>query len=171
LVEAARVGLGFDSHRFVTGRPLILGGVHVPFHSGLHGHSDADAVVHAVIDALLGAAGRGNIGERFPDTDPVYAGSDSCALLELVREELASDGWRVLNLDCVVIADEPRLGPHVGSMSDRLSALLGVAPGDVSIKPKTSEGLGLVRLSGRGAAGEVREAGLAAMATVLLARA
>jgi len=169
-VVTTRIGLGFDSHRFVKGRPLVLGGVKIPFEFGLDGHSDADALVHAIIDALLGATGRGNIGERFPDTDPAYAGADSCALLGEVWRELTADGWQVVNLDCVVIAESPRLGPHLAAMRSRLAELLGVTSAEVSVKPKTAEGLGFVgpgrpdrRPDPRGP-----EAGLATMAAVLM---
>lgn len=136
-----RIGLGFDSHRFVRGRPLVLGGVKIPFEFGLDGHSDADALVHAIIDALLGATGRGNIGERFPDTDPAYAGADSCTLLGEVWRELAADGWRVVNVDTVVVTSRPRLAPYVGPMRCRLGSTLGVAAERICVKPKTREGL------------------------------
>jgi 2-C-methyl-D-erythritol 2,4-cyclodiphosphate synthase len=169
-VVTTRIGLGFDSHRFVRGRPLVLGGVKIPFEFGLDGHSDADALVHAVIDALLGATGRGNIGERFPDTDPAYAGADSCALLGEVWRELAADGWRVVNLDCVVIAESPRLEPHLAAMRGRLAELLGLTPAEVSVKPKTAEGLGPIGPSrpDRRPDPRERESGLAAMAVVLM---
>lgn len=160
-----RIGLGFDSHRFVAGRPLVLGGVRIPYEFGLDGHSDSDALTHAIIDALLGAAGRGNIGERFPDTDPAYRDADSAGLLARVWAELARDGYRVVNLDCVVITDQPRLGPHLPAMAERLSAVLDLASDQVSVKPKTAEGLGW------GSAGSGLEPGapvLAAMAVALL---
>ncbi len=155
-----RIGLGFDSHRFAPGRPLVLGGVRIPFELGLEGHSDADALAHAVIDALLGAAGRGNIGQRFPDTDPALRGVDSTGLLAEVWAELSRDGFRLVNLDVVLIAEKPRLGAYLGAMSEGLAGVLGAAPGDVSVKPKTAEGLGFI---GEGL-------GLAAMAVVLLER-
>ncbi|RJQ12042.1 MAG: 2-C-methyl-D-erythritol 2,4-cyclodiphosphate synthase [Bacillota bacterium] len=156
---AYRVGLGFDSHRYIAGRPLVLGGVKIPFLLGLDGHSDADALIHAVMDAVLGAAGRGNIGERFPDDDPAYEGADSASLLRAVWDELAADGYRVINLDCVVVAEKPRLNDHVAAMRRRLGEILGVSPARVNVKPKTAEGLGSY---GRGE-------GLAATAVVLLA--
>jgi len=157
---SARVGLGFDSHRFGPGRPLVLAGVRLPYHLGLEGHSDGDALTHAVIDALLGAAGAGNIGQWFPDDDPSYRGADSLGLLRRVREEVASRGWRPVNVDCVVVTDEPRLTPHLGDMRRRLAEALGLGEGAVEIKPKTAEGLGL--------AGEGR--GLVALAVVLVSR-
>lgn len=156
-----RVGLGFDSHLFVAGRPLVLGGVRIPFELGLAGHSDADALTHAVIDALLGATGRGNIGERFPDSDPAYRDADSLSLLGEVWAELAKDGYRVVNVDCVLITEKPRLSPHLGLMSQRLAAAVGADAGRVSVKPKTTEGLGLVGRPGEG---------LAAMVVVLIDR-
>ncbi len=155
-----RVGLGFDSHRFVAGRRLVLGGVRIPFELGLDGHSDADALTHAVIDALLGATGSGNIGGRFPDTDPAYRDADSLTLLGKVWTELAKDGYRVVNVDCVVITEKPRLSSHLGLMSQRLAAAIGADAGRVSVKPKTVEGLSPL---GTGA-------GLAAMAVVLVER-
>jgi len=153
-----RVGLGFDSHRFAWGRPLILGGVRIPFELGLSGHSDGDALTHAVIDALLGASGRGNIGERFPDTDPAWSGADSTVLLARVWDELARDGYRLVNVDAVVIAERPRLGPYLGPIRSRLAQVLETDPARISVKPKTAEGLGFI--------GEGR--GLAAAAVVLI---
>ncbi len=155
-----RVGLGFDSHRFLAGRPLVLGGVTIPFELGLDGHSDADVLVHAVIDAVLGAAGRGNIGRLFPDTDAAYRGADSLALLEEVWRDLESDGHRVVNLDTVVLAERPRLSPYLGAMRERLAAALDISPDQVEVKPKTAEGLGFV---GQGQ-------GIAAMAVVAVER-
>jgi 2-C-methyl-D-erythritol 2,4-cyclodiphosphate synthase len=154
-----RVGLGFDSHRFESGRPLVLGGTRLPFEMGLGGHSDGDILIHAVVDALLGATGRGNIGEWFPDTDAAHKGADSAILLGRVWRDLAAAGWRVVNLDCVVIAEQPRLGPHLGAMRERLAGLLECGPEVVSVKPKTAEGLGFV---GQGE-------GMAALVVVLLA--
>lgn len=153
-----RIGLGYDSHRLVRGRPLVLGGVTIPWEMGLSGHSDADVLVHAVIDALLGAAGRDNIGERFPDTDPAYRNADSLALLGDVWRELRGDGYRLANLDCVILAERPRLTPHLAEMRRRISEVLGAPEWAVNVKPKTGEGIGAV---GRGE-------GIAAMAVVLI---
>jgi len=137
-----RVGIGFDSHRFTRERPLVLGGVDIPVVEGLSGHSDADVLTHAVIDALLGASGRGNIGERFPDDDPAYAGADSLTLLEEVWRELSHDGYSVVNLDCVLITEKPRLAPYLAAIRARLASVLGTEDGAVSVKPKTAEGMG-----------------------------
>jgi 2-C-methyl-D-erythritol 2,4-cyclodiphosphate synthase len=150
--------LGFDSHGFATERPLVLGGVRVPCDLGLRGHSDADVLVHAVIDALLGAAGKGNIGERFPDHDPAYANADSCTLLEEVWRDLSAVGFEVVNVDAVLVADKPRLGPYLLSMSERLGGILGVPTDRVAVKPKTREGL----------PPETGPGGIAALAVVLL---
>lgn len=153
-----RVGIGYDVHRLVEGRPLILGGVRLPHERGLVGHSDADVLTHAVMDALLGAAALGDIGQRFPDTDQAYAGADSLALLRRVREFVAGAGWQVQNVDAVVAAARPRLAPHVSEMRERLAAALGCAAGAVSVKATTTEGLGFTG----------REEGIAAQAVVLL---
>ena len=136
-----RVGQGFDIHRFddVPGRRLVLGGVTFEGEQGLAGHSDADAVAHAVADALLGAAGRGDIGQLFPDTDPRWAGADSIALLAHVIGLLDADGWRIGNVDCSVVCERPRLAPHRDEMQQRLAAVVG-AP--VSVKGRRAEGLG-----------------------------
>jgi len=153
-----RVGLGYDSHRLVKGRPLVLGGVCIPWGKGLDGHSDADVLVHAVIDALLGAAGRENIGERFPDTDPAYLGANSMLRLGEVWGEIFQAGYRLGNLDCVILAEEPRLAPYLPEMRRRLSEVLGTPESTVSVKPKTGEAVGAV---GRGET-------MAALAVVLL---
>lgn len=142
-----RTGIGYDSHRFVEGRPLVLGGVTIPHARGLVGHSDADAVAHALCDALLGAAGLGDIGTMFPDTDPAWKDADSIGLLEAVVARLAAAGWCARQCDVTVIAEAPKLAPHVPAIRERLAAALGIAPGDVSIKGKTNEGMGFV---GRG---------------------
>jgi len=141
-----RVGLGFDVHPFSDdmSRPLVLGGVVIPGHRGLAGHSDADVVSHAVADALLGAAGLGDLGERFPDDDPAWSGADSTALLGRVVAEVTSEGWRAANVDCAVVLEAPRLAPHRAAIQDRMSNVVG-AP--VTIKPKRAEGLGAI---GRG---------------------
>jgi 2-C-methyl-D-erythritol 2,4-cyclodiphosphate synthase len=148
---SARVGIGYDSHRLAEGRPLILGGVEIPSERGLAGHSDADVLTHAIVDALLGAAGRGDIGTHFPDTDERWRDADSIGLLRAVVTDL--DGT-VANADATVICEAPKLGPHRAEMEARLSEALG-AP--VSVKATTNEGLGAI---GRGE-------GIAAMAVVL----
>jgi len=134
-----RVGLGYDSHRFEKGRPLVLGGVAFPGETGLKGHSDADVLIHAIIDALLGAAGRGDIGSHFPDTDERWRGADSASLLEAVVAEIRADGWTVGNVDATVICERPKLRPHVEAIRMRLAALLGVSLACVSVKGKTNE--------------------------------
>lgn len=136
-----RVGQGFDVHRFATepGRPLVLGGVRIEGGQGLEGHSDADAVAHALADALLGAAGLGDLGRHFPDTDPAWQGADSLALLATVVDRVASAGFRPVNADCTVVAEAPKLAPFVDRMVERLSGTLG-AP--VSVKATRAEGLG-----------------------------
>ncbi len=134
-----RVGLGYDSHRFAEGRRLMLGGVEIPGARGLAGHSDADVLIHALIDALLGAAARGDIGSHFPDTDPAWAGADSAQLLAQVVAELAANGFRVGNVDATVICEAPKLRPHVAAIRARLAGLLGVAVSRVSVKGKTNE--------------------------------
>ncbi len=134
-----RVGLGYDSHRFAEGRRLMLGGVEIPGARGLTGHSDADVLIHALIDALLGAAARGDIGSHFPDTDPAWAGADSAQLLARVVDELAANGFRVGNVDATVICEAPKLRPYVVAIRARLAGLLGVAVSRVSVKGKTNE--------------------------------
>ncbi|MBC7107114.1 MAG: 2-C-methyl-D-erythritol 2,4-cyclodiphosphate synthase [Firmicutes bacterium] len=155
-----RVGIGYDVHRLVAGRPLVLGGVTIPHPLGLSGHSDADVLVHAVMDALLGAAGLGDIGRLFPDTDPAYRGASSLELLRRVRHLLTQRGWQVVNVDAVVVAQEPRLAPYVPLMEDAMARALELEGGRVHVKATTTEGLGF---SGR------RE-GMAACATCLLVR-
>ena len=142
-----RVGQGYDVHRFAEGRPLILGGVEIPCGRGLLGHSDADVLTHAVMDALLGAAALGDIGRLFPDSDPAYAGADSLKLLEKVAVLLRSAGYEIVNLDSTVIAQAPRLAPYIERMRENLSRAMGVAAGAVSVKATTEEGLGF---TGRG---------------------
>ena len=141
-----RVGLGFDVHPFSddASRPLVLGGVHLPGERGLVGHSDADVVAHAVADAILGAAGLGDLGEHFPDTDPAWAGADSMVILARSAVLAAERGWRVGNVDCAVVLEAPRLAPHRAEMARRLGAAAG---GDVSVKASRAEGLGAI---GRG---------------------
>ena len=142
-----RVGIGYDSHRFVAGRPLVLGGVTIPHTHGLAGHSDADAVAHALTDAILGAAGAGNIGQLFPDTDPQWKDADSMELLRTAHELVRGRGFALAQADCSVIVERPRLAAHLGAMAAALAARLGVDPGAVNVKAKTNEGMGFI---GRG---------------------
>jgi 2-C-methyl-D-erythritol 2,4-cyclodiphosphate synthase len=137
-----RVGIGHDTHRLAEGRPLILGGLRVEHGRGLVGHSDADVVLHALTDALLGAAGLGDIGDAYPDTDPAWRGADSALFLRETLARLNRDGWRVVNVDVIVFAQEPKLGPLKGKLRDNLARLLGVAAGDVNVKAKTGEKVG-----------------------------
>lgn len=146
-----RIGYGYDVHRLVSGRALVLGGVTVPFEKGLLGHSDADVLTHAVMDALLGAAALGDIGKLFPDSDARYAGADSTALLRQVTAVLAEAGWAVVNVDATVAAQEPRLAPYIPEMRERLAAAMGLDAGCVSVKATTEEGLGFTG-SGEGIA-------------------
>ena len=142
-----RVGIGYDSHRFIAGRPLVLGGVTIPHTHGLAGHSDADAVAHALTDAILGAAGAGNIGQLFPDTDPQWKDADSMELLRTAHELVRGRGFALAQADCSVIVERPKLAPHLGAMGAALAARLGVEPGAVNVKAKTNEGMGFI---GRG---------------------
>jgi 2-C-methyl-D-erythritol 2,4-cyclodiphosphate synthase len=153
-----RSGIGYDSHRFAPGGPLTLGGVRIASDVHLHGHSDGDAVAHAVTDAILGAAALGDIGEMFADTDAANAGRDSIEMLRNAAERVASNGWRVAQVDVVVIAETPKIAPHRDAMRDRIAEALGIARGDVSIKGKTNESMGFV---GRGE-------GIACMATATI---
>lgn len=137
-----RIGHGYDVHRLVEGRKLILGGVDIPYEKGLLGHSDADVLTHAVMDALLGAAGLGDIGKYFPDTDPAYAGADSLVLLNHVTALLRGEGWRVENLDTTILAQRPKLAPYISKMRDNLAFRLGVRSEQVNVKATTEEGLG-----------------------------
>ncbi len=155
-----RVGLGYDSHRLEAGRKFILGGVEIPHEKGLAGHSDADALLHAVTDAILGAAGKGNIGILFPDTDPAFKGADSRTLLKEAWRVVSREGWRVANLDCVIVAQKPKLNPHVPAMAACIAGILGIAPEAVNIKPKTNEGMGF----------EGRQEGVSTQAVVLLTK-
>ena len=154
-----RVGIGYDSHRFAEGRPLILGGVTVPHSHGLAGHSDADAVAHAVTDAMLGAAALGDIGTHFPPADAQYKNADSIDLLRKANELLEGIGYQVVNVDVTVICEAPKIGPHAGAMRERLAAALGIGAKHISIKGKTNEGMGWI---GRGE-------GIAVIATALIA--
>jgi 2-C-methyl-D-erythritol 2,4-cyclodiphosphate synthase len=155
-----RTGLGVDTHAFAPGRPLILGGVEIPHDVGLAGHSDADVLTHAIADALLGAAGLGDIGGLFPDTDPQYAGADSIVLLRTVVAQLVRNGYTIANVDATVVMERPQLAPFRERIRDTLAAALGVGPGDVGVKATTGEGMGFV---GRGE-------GVAALAVATIAR-
>ncbi len=137
-----RIGHGYDVHRFVPERKLILGGVEIPYEAGLLGHSDADVLTHAIMDSLLGAAALGDIGKHFPDTDPAYAGADSLRLASHVAKLLADKGYRIVNIDATVIAQVPKLAPYIESMKARLAAALDISPSDINIKATTEEGLG-----------------------------
>jgi 2-C-methyl-D-erythritol 2,4-cyclodiphosphate synthase len=137
-----RVGLGHDTHRLVAGRPLLLGGARIDHPRGLDGHSDADVVLHAVTDALLGAAGLGDIGDIFPDTDPRWKDADSALFLREALRRLNQNGWRVVNVDVVIHAQEPKLGPVKAAVRDSLARLLGVAADAVNVKAKTGERVG-----------------------------
>ena len=137
-----RVGYGYDVHRLVEGRKLILGGVDIPFEKGLLGHSDADVLLHAITDALFGAAALGDIGSHFPDTDPRYKGADSLKLLEACGKELREQGWRISNIDSTIVAQRPKLLPHVPQMRENIARVLGLEVAQVSVKGKTEEGLG-----------------------------
>ncbi|MGN0967752.1 MAG: 2-C-methyl-D-erythritol 2,4-cyclodiphosphate synthase [Oscillospiraceae bacterium] len=148
-----RIGQGYDVHRLVEGRKLILGGVEVPFERGLLGHSDADVLTHAVMDALLGAAGMGDIGQHFPDSDPAYAGADSLRLLAAVMEKLRDAGWQVGNVDATVIAQRPKLAGYLPRMRQNLARIMGVLPDQVNVKATTEEGLGFTG-SGEGIAAQ-----------------
>lgn len=144
-----RSGLGYDLHRLEPGRKLILGGVEVPFEKGPVGHSDGDALSHAICDALLGAAGLGDIGTHFPDTDPQWKGAASLRFLERTRQLLAERGLRITHIDAVVVLERPRLGPHFAAMREALARALGLPPGQINLKAKTHEGTGAI---GRGEA-------------------
>lgn len=156
-----RIGEGWDVHALVAGRPLILGGVTVPYDKGLLGHSDADALLHAITDALLGAAGLGDIGRHFPDTDERFRGADSAVLLAEAARRVREQGWQVVNLDSTVIAQAPKLAPHIDAMRTRIAQILAIDPSQVNVKAKTAEKMGPV--------GEGRS--IEARAVVLLAAA
>ncbi len=156
-----RVGLGHDTHRLAPNRALILGGVRIDFERGLLGHSDADILLHAITDALLGAAGLGDIGDAFPDTDPAYAGIDSTVLLARALERVRADGWRIVNLDCTIFAQRPKLAPHKPAIRQKLAELLAIPVEAVNVKAKTGELVGPIG----------REEAMAADAVVLIERA
>ncbi len=155
---AVRIGHGYDVHRLIPGRPLILGGVDIPYEKGLLGHSDADVLTHAVMDALLGAAALGDIGGHFPDTDPAYSGADSLRLLERVAALIREKGYVVGNIDATILAQAPKLKSYIGDMRQRIAAACGVELDQISVKATTEEGLGFT------GAGE----GIAAHAVCLL---
>ncbi|MFN0052795.1 MAG: 2-C-methyl-D-erythritol 2,4-cyclodiphosphate synthase [Planctomycetales bacterium] len=155
-----RIGLGHDTHRLVPNRALILGGVRIDFDRGLLGHSDADILLHAITDALLGAAGLGDIGDAFPDTDPAYAGIDSALLLKQALERVTAAGWRLVNLDCTIFAQRPKLATHKPAIRQRLAELLSLPVEAINVKAKTGELVGPIG----------REEAMSADAVVLLAR-
>ena len=158
---AFRVGQGFDVHALVDGRPLIIGGVTIPHAQGLAGHSDADVLLHAITDAVLGAAGLGDIGRHFPDTDPTYLGADSRVLLREAMRRVTEQGWSVINVDATVHAQAPKIGPHANAMVANIAADLGIAPDAVNVKAKTNEHLGFLG----------RKEGIAATVVALITRA
>jgi 2-C-methyl-D-erythritol 2,4-cyclodiphosphate synthase len=153
-----RVGMGYDVHPLVENRPLILGGITIPHHHGLAGHSDADCLVHAICDALLGAVAAGDLGQHFPDTDPQYAGIAGLVLLQRVTEIVARKGWKITNIDATIVAQAPRLAPYRAQMKERIAATLEVEHERVNIKATTTEGLGFTG----------RNEGIAAYAVVLV---
>lgn len=142
-----RIGMGYDAHRFITDKPLILGGVNIPYEMGLLGHSDADVLVHAVCDALLGAAGMGDIGLHFPDTDTQYKDVSSLLLLKRVGKMLSESGFSIINIDATILAEKPKIAPHRLDMQQNISRSLNMSAGSVNIKATTTEGLGSI---GRG---------------------
>ncbi|HEY9700557.1 MAG TPA: 2-C-methyl-D-erythritol 2,4-cyclodiphosphate synthase [Trichocoleus sp.] len=153
-----RIGNGYDIHRLVSDRPLILGGVQIPHELGLLGHSDADVLTHAIMDALLGALSLGDIGHYFPPSDPEWQGADSLMLLRKVNELIQARGWQINNLDSVIVAERPKIKPHIAAMRDRLANVLQIDPDRISIKATTNEKLGPVG----------REEGISAYAVALL---
>jgi 2-C-methyl-D-erythritol 2,4-cyclodiphosphate synthase len=153
-----RIGFGYDAHRLTPGRPLVLGGVEIPYPLGLRGHSDADVLTHALGDALLGAVAAGDLGRHFPDTDPAFKDISSLILLERIMAVVHSRGYQPVNVDITVVAEQPRLAPHIPRMIDNLAPILGLAPEDVSIKATSTEKMGFAG----------REEGIAAYAVVLV---
>ena len=137
-----RIGFGYDAHRLVKGRPLILGGVEIPHSTGLEGHSDADVLIHAIIDAVIGALGMGDIGQHFPDTDPAYEGIASLSMLETVSGWIKRDGFRLNNLDAVVVTESPQLSSHISSMREKVAGILETSVKQVNIKATTTEKMG-----------------------------
>lgn len=153
-----RVGLGQDTHKLVKGRPMMIGGIHIPYHLGCEGHSDADVLIHAICDAMLGAANLRDIGFHFPDTDLKYKNIDSKILLKETKRLISEKGWKINNIDSAVLLEHPAIGPYIPQMKETISAILEIAIDDISIKAKTSEGLGFVG----------REEGVSVYAVVLL---
>lgn len=148
-----RVGEGWDTHALVAGRPLVLGGVRIEHSHGLLGHSDADALLHAITDALLGAAGLGDIGRHFPDTDAAFKGADSYALLREAARRVRAAGWSIVNVDSTIVAQAPKMAPHIAAMRTRIAQALGIEAAEVNVKAKTAEKMGPV---GEGRAIEAR---------------
>lgn len=153
-----RIGCGYDVHRLIEGRRLILGGVEIPYERGLLGHSDADVLLHAISDALLGAAALGDIGKHFPDSDPAYEGADSLELLRRIAGLLTEKGYEIVNVDATVLLERPKLRPYIDRMRERISGALGIPVSGVSVKASTEEGLGFTG----------REEGIAAQAVALI---
>ena len=154
-----RIGQGFDVHKFAEGRPLIIGGIEIPYEKGLIGHSDADVLLHTITDACLGAAGEGDIGRHFPDTDPAYKDADSAKLLQYVWQHvIKKKGYELVNADCTIMAQKPKMSPYIEKMRERIAELLECSPEQINVKATTTEKLGFVG----------REEGIAAMAVVLL---
>jgi len=137
-----RIGFGYDAHRLVKGRPMIIGGISIPCELGLEGHSDADVLIHALMDAILGALGKGDIGMHFPDNDPAYKGIDSTLLLKKVMELMAREGYKINNADSTIVAQRPKMAPYIQEMREGLSRFLDVSPERVNIKATTTEGMG-----------------------------
>lgn len=156
-----RVGIGYDVHRLVAGLPLTVGGVRIEHSHGLEGHSDADVLIHAIMDALLGAAGLPDIGHHFPPGDERYRGASSLHLMAAVRRLLEQEGWKVANLDSTLVAESPRMAPHLASMKQAIGAVLGLSEAGIGIKATTNEGMGFLG----------RREGIAAMAVALIERA
>ncbi|MDO9229054.1 MAG: 2-C-methyl-D-erythritol 2,4-cyclodiphosphate synthase [Syntrophales bacterium] len=150
-MSGMRIGFGYDSHRLTVGRRLVLGGKEIPHEKGLLGHSDADVLIHAVCDAVLGAVGEGDIGRQFPDTDPAYRGISSLILLERVRELAVAKGFQVCNVDSTIVLEKPKLAPHLSAMAENIARILRISAAQVGVKAKTNEGMGLVG-AGEGAA-------------------
>ncbi|MEN3041066.1 MAG: 2-C-methyl-D-erythritol 2,4-cyclodiphosphate synthase [Bacteroidia bacterium] len=155
-----RIGLGYDAHKFTEGRPLRLGGITIPYEKGLEGHSDADVLLHAICDALLGAAGLGDIGQLFPPSDPAYKNIDSRLLLQKVGRMLSAQQWIIINIDATIIAEAPRLSPYYQSMRNAIAEVLNLFPDQLSVKATTPEGMGALG----------RREGIAAYAVALIAK-
>jgi len=153
-----QVGIGYDAHKFIDGRPLILGGVTIPYEKGLLGHSDADALCHAISDAILGAAVLGDMGKYFPDSDPQWKNADSLDMLKVCARMAQAKGWKVGNVDATIVCQKPKLAPYLVSMSQMIEETLGIGPDRVNVKAKTTEGMGF----------EGREEGLSVQAVVLI---